>query len=196
MLQQQINYWTLRESMRHNRVSESIGWKEAESNRMNAVSNRMNANTNIYNAKINAINAVSNRMQANAALSQAAAAHRQAAVSERDVAVKERQSDSVIWSNYMKPLSGVIGNASGAVLGRGSKGAIVPGASKPRNAARNVANARRAVTIAAAASRYAKGGPIIAGAILGADTLKSVYDYVTDPNTDVSGLKAMNNARR
>lgn len=123
MLQQQINYWTLKENMRHNRQTERIGRYEMRSNRMTAEANRLNANTNVYNAQINAINATSNRIQANAAATQAGAAvrqagaaerqagaaERQATVREREVTVKESQNDSVIFSNYGGPIGNVVG---------------------------------------------------------------------------------------
>jgi len=109
MLQQQINYWTLRENMRHNRVGEGINQQDADTN-------RINANTNIWNAQTNAINAVSNRIQANAAtiqagaaVRQAGAAERQASVKEREVTVTEKLMPSKEWNNYLSPLGSTLG---------------------------------------------------------------------------------------
>lgn len=199
MLQQQINYWTLREAMRHNRVTEYIGKKEATTNRMNAKSNRMNANTNIFNAKVNAINATSNRMLANAALSQAAAAHRQASAYERSVSVQEGLMPSQIWSNYLKPVSGVLSTGTSALVsGKGTKGGIIPsvGNKGKINAEKAIARARRQIAFEDGAAKVVPKAGIIAGVVIGVDTLKTVYDYVTDPNTNTDGLKAMNRNRR
>lgn len=133
MLQQQINYWTLIESMRHNRVGEGIYQQDADSN-------RMNANTNIYNAQINAINATSNRMQANAALTQAGAAVRQAGASERqagvkeiEVAVTESLRDSKAFNNYASPFGSALGKGAG-LIGAGLAGSKLGGSTTIKTA--------------------------------------------------------------
>lgn len=166
MLQQQINYWNLRETMRHNRVGESIYQQDADTN-------RMNANTNIFNANTNAINAVSNRMQANAALSQAAAAHRQASAAEsqanskaREVTVKEKTMPSEIWSNYTKSASSPLA----ALIKKGGKVGKT-----------GVAPAGAMITGASAASKFGVPGLIVAGTIVdGALLNKYVYEPAKD----------------
>lgn len=135
MLQQQINYWTLREAMRHNRVGESIGWYEAKSGRMDSYTRRMDAKTNRLNYSVNVMNAETSRMnaysnriqagaavtQAGAAVRQAGAAERQAGAREREVSVIEEQSASKIFNNYMSPFGGAAGSVAGGVV-NGTKG--------------------------------------------------------------------------
>lgn len=81
----QVQYWTLKENMRHNRVSEGQEMYNFETNRLNygvnqqnANVNQQNADTNAYNAQINAINAQTNKVFASAAVRQAGAAETQA----------------------------------------------------------------------------------------------------------------------
>lgn len=71
MLAVQVQFQGVQETIRHDMVTESIGWNEAQSQRMqaeastvNAAANTMNAKTNYLNYKVNKINAVSNRITA------------------------------------------------------------------------------------------------------------------------------------
>lgn len=136
MLQQQINYWTLKESMRHNRVVESISWYDAESTRMDshtkrmdAKTNRLNYGVNVKNAETKRMDAYSNRIQAGAAVTQAGAAvrqagaaERQAGAREREVSVIEAQSASKIFNNYMSPFGSAAGQVAGGLVNGAKKG--------------------------------------------------------------------------
>lgn len=206
MLQQQINYWGLKETMRHNRVGEAISQQEADSNRMNAntnitnaESNRITANANSRNAESNAINAVSNRIQANAATVQGYAAmrnaganERQAGVAERNVAVTEALYDSKNYNNYVSPLGSALGQGvsmfgiplkGGKPITKTTKPTIPKGVFKDSEGYWTTTKPTGAAnTIVPTAL---KGGAITMGVVGGAYVLKTVYDYnkVNDTQT-------------
>lgn len=185
MLQQQINYWTMREGMRHNRVLEGISQQDADTNRMNANINKINANTNIFNAQTNRMNAVSNRIQAGAAVTQAGAsvrmagaAERQAGVAERNVAVTESLRDSVAFNNYMSPFGSAMGKGVDVVGSRvGSP--IVATKSKSKMPKIGSDGYYKIGTTGGAAllGTGATASIIGAGVIGGTWALKEVYDY-------------------
>lgn len=61
----QVQYWAMRENMRHNRVAESQEMFNFETNRLNQGVNQQNANINQQNADTNVINALTNIRNAN-----------------------------------------------------------------------------------------------------------------------------------
>lgn len=144
----QVQYWNLKESMRHNRVAESQELFNFQTNRINAGVNQMNANTNLYNADINSINAQTNKVFANAAQRQAGAAETQASAAikqasvagvnaytnmanavtnrtnagtnQRTVTVSEGLMPSQKAKNYASAVGGAIGAVT-ALTGKGAK---------------------------------------------------------------------------
>ena len=85
MLAVQVQYWSMRENIRHNKKTESIGVYEMHTNRINArinaqnaVSNRIQARASQSQAKSARMNAQTNKVFASAAVTQAQAAMSQA----------------------------------------------------------------------------------------------------------------------
>lgn len=170
MLQQQINYWNLKENIRHNKVGEGIYKQDADTN-------RINADTNIFNANVNAMNATSNRIQAGAAVTQAQAASRQAGVQERNVAVTEMLSKSKEFQQYASPFGSALGSGVNT-FGSPIKG-IKPKNTKVPTGLKVGADGFYSVKptsggLMAAASR---AGLIGLGATGGVLALKTVYEY-------------------
>ena len=64
MLAVQVQYQGVQETIRHDLVTESIGWNEAESQRMQAEASTINANANVMNAKTNYLNYKVNKYNA------------------------------------------------------------------------------------------------------------------------------------
>lgn len=213
MLQQQINYWNLKETMRHNRVGERIYQQDADTNRINARvniknanTNRINANTNIFNSKVNAMNAVSNRIQANAsttmagaavtqagaAVRQAGASERQASVSERNVAVTEKLANSKQFSNYASPFGSALGSAVRSYPITTKSGKSIVKSSKMPKVGRDgyyvLDTAKKGVAAGVAAT-----GVIGLGLVGGAAAIGSVYNYnKTHPEMATTMKKSRN----
>lgn len=179
MLQQQINYWNLVETMRHNRVFEGINQQDADTN-------RMNANTNIWNAQTNAMNAVSNRIQAGAAVRQAGAAERQAGVAERTIAVTESLRDSKAWNNYASPISNPLGKGISMIGVPMKSGAAKPTVAKnpfpiPKGYgydSEGYLTPKNGTGLLA--STGARAGAIGLAVVGGVTMLKTTYDYTKE----------------
>lgn len=125
MLAVQVQYQAVQESIRHDLVTEDIGWNTAGSQRIMANANVMNAKANMKNAKTNAVNAVTNkynaatnrmnaytnRRMASAAENQAAASLQNASANMINANVNANLEPSREFANYGS-VRGVAGTAN------------------------------------------------------------------------------------